>query len=1828
MKRIISVLLSVVLIFSLMPAAVFGEEAEVFEIVSAPESEILSGDDVVFEFSADVDTSSVTPDSVRVYVNGIKHNLTKEDISASGKYIYITAEKQPYDKYLIEISKDVKSALGTELSCDNLFTFETLKNQKTLMFGSKIVSALYSPEEGNLGVCGEGEDWLPEMSGGKEYYCTIDVSSSITEETLISNEISRACFSPMIIGKANLALYALDGDFTPGETPYEYLPPKGEKVAEFTTSTTGISLAEFDVQSYAGECVAAGKESINFVICQESSDSLKIANENTGNKLWMPKFEIDLSSTYSGVTAISPSTMQTGVATDTPLTITFSDNPTSFSEENITVFESVSGSKADILSAVLDEETKTATVTFANELKSGVVYDVIVSNLSNGTRDMEGKSLRFKTAEGSEDTEVYNTTCESSMATVTIGEDYRGKATISGKFFGVSEDDVKIKVVKDDALTPSAEITSTTDKNGYFTADFRFTESGSYKAYISSDKGLWGGYITEGFSGISYVEYYSTWDALRNGTEEEIATILKRAFEIYNVIPENGSFFEISEKIAAFIAVDDTLGTFSTENINSFRQVALKHYILCGLREDDSAENIKATIDFYAVESGISGVENYSKYSEMSDTYKLSVINRFTDTRDTDAAELSILCSTFKSAIDDVLLQKIFSDIKGAANYSVVTQIVTDTYNMTLLGLSDSDIASYKANEQNAGKALAGQTFTTIEGFKTSFTTALSAKPSRPQGGGGAGSGSAGTGNTPSGSKTETTHISVPSTSTPSQADQEEKFKNYFIDLQGFQWAEKEIEFLYRMNIIDGMDDNIYAPAQVVTREQLVKLLVQGLEFELSNENPQFADCVEGQWYYPYIAAAKTRDVVKGSGTAFGVGQNITREDMCTMAARALYAAGYKVKADTLAFADSNEISEYARDAVSFLAKEGIIKGMADGSFAPKANATRAEVAVFMYRISDYVKAYYDSKWEAALTTLYDVDAPSEEKLLKDINEKLTGSSVSHPYIMGTQEDLQQIKEGLAEGEEYYTMMYNKIKAEAENLFSTPVLHNSDTIAQGGWNAVIRVIKLMIVHYVEGDQKYVDRAKEELYAMMKIKVWTAAAQLDNSQSGATIAVMYDWLYDYLTQEERDWCIEAIMENCLDFVYDFYKDPSRLRELRLAHDWMNIALGGGISNHFACNNSNAGVMALAIAPLYPEYAAVVLRGALDGIKPYLMTVVGDGGGFDEPVGYFDLKTHSIIRFLASVHSALGTIYDYDRLAGVRTAGYYPLYMYGVGPFAFGDCNPGPLDYDSNILYFLAQQSKNAELISLLEKDFDKGECAFLILWYDKNEMNNIDENTTLPLDKHLFAANKEQNVATFRSDWDVDKGYFAAMYTGIGNDRAGHASAVAGAFGIDLWGERFITPIGIGSYSYPGYFQRDDGKRWIWYETRAEGNNCLVINPSEDPGQDPNVCAEFNKFESGEGASYAWTDLSGVYQKEVTSYKRGMRVCDSRSKIVLQDEATMIKPSQIHWSFTVPSNTEVDIIDDNTVKLTLNGKKMAVKFYTNVEYTLFEMAAEKLPTSPQAAEQWARHGYKKVVIEAANVSRLNLTAEFIPIVTEEQIPDGAAVYIPIDQWQADDNMPERAYLDTLSVEGINNLGFEPWKFNYNVAYEVMPNELPAVTAKSSNGEVEVEYHNGESKKAVIKVKLGDAVTYYEILFTLDESVKPEKLTEYQVQKLTGNVAESALPSLIDKNPNTAWATGASNDFNPTFDMDLGEIKEVKAIGLYFHEATRRRSFFDIYTSKDGVQWTKMIEMGANSGTIDDFEYFHLRDSARYIRFVGHLNSINHYVNVKEVTVYGE
>ncbi len=172
-----------------------------------------------------------------------------------------------------------------------------------------------------------------------------------------------------------------------------------------------------------------------------------------------------------------------------------------------------------------------------------------------------------------------------------------------------------------------------------------------------------------------------------------------------------------------------------------------------------------------------------------------------------------------------------------------------------------------------------------------------------------------------------------------------------FSDMVGYEWANEAVNYLRDNNIVSGIGNNMFAPGREITREEMLAMLLRAYNVDTTGaESTNFEDVDASAWYAPYISKAYEIGVVKGlSDTEFGIGRYITREEVAVMADRIASLYGKTFIPATEVFADDDNISPWAKDSVYSLKGSGIISGMGDGTFAPKANCNRSQAAQIIY---------------------------------------------------------------------------------------------------------------------------------------------------------------------------------------------------------------------------------------------------------------------------------------------------------------------------------------------------------------------------------------------------------------------------------------------------------------------------------------------------------------------------------------------------------------------------------------------------------------------------------------------------------------------------------------------------------------------------------------------------------------------------------------------------------------------------------------------------------------------------------------------------------------
>ncbi len=326
----------------------------------------------------------------------------------------------------------------------------------------------------------------------------------------------------------------------------------------------------------------------------------------------------------------------------------------------------------------------------------------------------------------------------------------------------------------------------------------------------------------------------------------------------------------------------------------------------------------------------------------------INIINNFViknKSQITATADIDYL-KQYKSLLSTALREITFlTELENTYYYGAVIAKLKSYKDINKIDFNDFDTKLTDDQRAAVGADIIGKTFTDAEDVKTYFNSLVTEKKGQSQSSDKNTNNSKGSG----GTNTNSTPTAHPTTDYATSRS--------FKDLENYQWALYAVTKLVEKNIVNGVAENEFAPAQNVKREQFVKMLVIAFGKTELNAECNFEDVTTSDWFYPYIASARKYNIVNGiSESLFGAGYDISRQDMAVMIYNALVNNGYAFNKGQKEFADSPDISDYAKTAVEALAADGIINGVGDNRFEPHKNATRAEAAVMINNVLEIMQ--------------------------------------------------------------------------------------------------------------------------------------------------------------------------------------------------------------------------------------------------------------------------------------------------------------------------------------------------------------------------------------------------------------------------------------------------------------------------------------------------------------------------------------------------------------------------------------------------------------------------------------------------------------------------------------------------------------------------------------------------------------------------------------------------------------------------------------------------------------------------------------------------------
>ena len=173
-----------------------------------------------------------------------------------------------------------------------------------------------------------------------------------------------------------------------------------------------------------------------------------------------------------------------------------------------------------------------------------------------------------------------------------------------------------------------------------------------------------------------------------------------------------------------------------------------------------------------------------------------------------------------------------------------------------------------------------------------------------------------------------------------------------FSDVPLSHWAYDYIDSMVKYRYFVGTSNTTFEPETPMSRAMFVTFFARYAQAEVDNyASTEFADVAPGMWYSGSVVWAAENGIVKGtSATTFSPNTPLTREDMVVMVLRFfdLIEMTLPQGSSPIEFADKEQISSYAKDAVEKAVSVKLINGMGNGCFEPKSVSTRAQAAAII----------------------------------------------------------------------------------------------------------------------------------------------------------------------------------------------------------------------------------------------------------------------------------------------------------------------------------------------------------------------------------------------------------------------------------------------------------------------------------------------------------------------------------------------------------------------------------------------------------------------------------------------------------------------------------------------------------------------------------------------------------------------------------------------------------------------------------------------------------------------------------------------------------------
>ena len=455
-----------------------------------------------------------------------------------------------------------------------------------------------------------------------------------------------------------------------------------------------------------------------------------------------------------------------------------------------------------------------------------------------------------------------------------------------------------------------------------------------------------------------------------------------------------------------------------------------------------------------------------------------------------------------------------------------------------------------------------------------------------------------------------------------------------------------------------------------------------------------------------------------------------------------------------------------------------------------------------------------------------------------------------------------------------------------------------------------RIFYLSDAFRVHGDERYAKRAVEEMLNTAGYENWNPAHFLDVAEITLGMAIGYDWLYSYLTPQQRAVIASAIVRNG----FDAAKDEKAAWFYTAFQNWNQVC--------------NAGLVfgAIALWEEYPAEAELVLDKCFGSNYLTLREGYSKEGAYAEGYGYWGYGSAFQILLIAALESAFGS--DLGLMKGYENfyaSGQFMQMMNRPCGLSFDYADCGRLASAQHVLAWMANKTGDMSLLypeveKLQQSHFGSMDMERLLPFFLING-REIDFDWLEKPSRQFYVAGGLTPVYLYRSGWNsVDDTYLGIK---AGLISSNHSHVDVGSFVFDSDGVVWADDLGMQPYlsleskGVDLWTRWQDSGRYDVFRIGPFSHNIITVN-----GHRPDVYqyidfAEVWKDDERKGVKM---DLHMLYWQDISRYMRSIAL--EGDDLCFTEDLQAREASQVRWAMCTLADAEV--LDEHTIRLTGNG----------------------------------------------------------------------------------------------------------------------------------------------------------------------------------------------------------------------------------------------------------------------------------------------------------------